>query len=228
LFLNLIMKNMIEIDSKFPIGTTGKYILNNKLSIFIKERSDDDKFYYQLKQRIFRIALLSDTIYGLSSKKRKSLDIVEAEYIAMLIELYFLYLRTLYDHFCLLIEKETGKKQPASFRKFIKNIRVNKSELKMKSEFIDFVKKDSGFEKLKSIRDSIKMGTPLVKVWLEKEELFVEFSFCHSDKKVKEKCRECGRQLIFNYSAITAIWMHVISDMIINNDSAKHFSKKME
>jgi hypothetical protein len=217
---------MIEIDSKFPIGTTGKYILNNKLSILIKKRSDDNKFYYQLKQRIFRIALLSDTIYSLSSRKRKKLDIVEAEYIAMLIELYFLYLRTLYDYLCLLIEKETEKKQPASFRKFLKNIKVNKSELKLKSKFIYFIKKDTGFEKLKSIRDSIKMGTPLVKVWLEKEKLLVEFSFCHSDKKVKEKCCESGRQLIFNYSAITAIWMHVISDMLINNNSSKNFSKK--
>jgi len=217
---------MIEIDSSFPIGTAGKYILNNKLGIFIKEKSDNDKFYYQLKQRLFRVALLSDTIYGLSSKKRRGLDIVEAEYFAMLVELYFMYLRTLYDYFCLLIEKETGKKQPTSFRKFIKNIKVKKSELKMKSNFIDFINKDSGFEKLKSIRDSIKMGTPLVRAWLEKEELFVEFTFCHSDKKVKERCRESGKQLIFNYSAITAIWMHVISDMLINNDYNKHFSKK--
>lgn len=204
---------MIKIDSKFPVGITGRYILNNALISFVDKGAEKDKFYYQLQQRIFRVALLSDTIYSLSSKKRKDLDVIEAEYIAMLIELYFMYLRTLYDYFCLLIEKETGKKQPGSFRKFIKNIKVGKSEIEIKAEFIDFIKKDNGFENIKAIRDSIKMGTPLLKVWLENNDLFVEFTYCHSDKKNKERRYEKGSQLIFNYSAITACWMYVIADM---------------
>jgi hypothetical protein len=133
-----------------------------------------------------------------------------------------MYLRTLYDYFCLLIEKETGKKQPGSFRKFIKNIRVGKSEIKTKAKFIDFIKKDNGFENLKAIRDSIKMGTPLVKVWLEKEDLFVEYTYCHSDKKIKETRCDKGSQVVFNYSVITACWMHVIADMLKNS---KHLKK---
>lgn len=207
---------MIEIDSKFPVGITGRYILSNALISFVDKGAKKDKFYYQLQQRIFRVALLSDTIYSLSSKKRKDLDTVEAEYIAMLVELYFMYLRTLYDYFCLLVDKETGKKQPGSFRKFLKNIKVGKSEIKTKEEFINFIKKDSGFENLKAIRDSIKMGTPLLKVQLESSELFVEYTYCYSDKKGKEKRYEKGSQLIFNYSVITACWMHVIADMLKN------------
>ncbi len=203
----------VDVKLKRKISKAAGILFENSFKkTVIEPNVHKDKMYMQLGKRLFRLMLFADGLYYECSVKRIRMSDPKKEFIGMQFELFFLYLRTVYDYFAIIINKEIGNNNlPNGFHKLAKKINndeLNEFEKNMKNNFVKFIHGDYFF-KMKDIRDSIKMRTTTLDVVIKNNFVYVQ----SEDKKVND----FGYQVIFNHCWMTAGWMLSINDLITKN-----------
>lgn len=201
----------VKLRRKFSKATI--VLINNPLDRnILSPRAHSNKTYLHLGKRLFRLALFADALYYECLIERSRMSGPKREFIAMQFEVFFLYLRTIYDYLAVVIDNEIGdKKMPHNFHKFLKQIKggkLNKVEKNMQHKFVNFMHGEYFF-KMKDIRDSIKMKNMSLNVVIKNSLIHVE--------NENNKINDTGVQLIFNHCWMTAGWMIVINDLINSN-----------
>lgn len=214
---------MYELKLRRKMSVPAVYLFENDLRKKYLETSkcieSGDALYSQIVYRLFRLTILADSLYHDSCFKRKRITGPKREFIGLHYELFFLYLRTIYDYFAILVDKEIGEgKLPHNFNKLVKKIRkgdLSNFEKRCEERTIKFIKSDNGFSDLKNIRDSLKMKMTTLKVDIKDEHIYI--TGLYDTLSESKKIDNFGYQIIYNYCAMTAIWMYVIYDLIDKN-----------
>lgn len=195
---------MITLDTKNSTSKAFSVIFYSFLDLF----KLDINLKPTLFLKIFRTAIVADTLYQEGNKKISANNDIETEFLALLFESFILNVRIIYDLSMDVIAKHSGKKLKKSYNEF--SSKISKIELKEIDEdfqnFVtDFVVRYSDkFKELKNIRDSIKRDTT-ADVYIKNQKFFVFLKYYDKEKKQYKILDEELSVIVFSQCALLCI-----------------------
>ncbi len=208
---------MMKINISGPSDIPFKFLYSNPVFEKILLPSNDP-FFVEIKNRMFRTALLADSLYKKGKEVAPKTPCVENEAIALLFECFIFMMRTIYDYLTDVLKKNLSKKEslPNSFNKFIKNIRNDKYpsiDGKLRKCLIE---DHLDFRNFKNLRDSIKQKTANVDVYSKKNMYYVRATYYDSNQDNKNKIDEALSLLIYKYTKSILVLTLLIDEQIKN------------
>ena len=146
---------MITINLKHKFTPVFNLIFFNRyVTSFLSKISKENS--RNIRDRLYRAAILADTLSKLGAKPVTENNSAEQQVIALLTEAYFFQLRIIYDNLFLFLPSKKEKGLPKNFSDIIKKIRGGKS-IGLPKELVDKIKIHSyTFDEIRGIRNAIK------------------------------------------------------------------------
>lgn len=130
--------------------------------------------------KIFRTAIIADTLYKEGGKKVLENDDAKNQFLSLLFESYIFYVRIVYDLSTDIIQQHSNGAVKKSFNGFLKSVKGGKIE-NLDENLQKYVDRYSDrFGELKDIRDSLKRNST-ADVYVKEETFFVFLKYY--DKK---------------------------------------------
>lgn len=153
-------KFVIDFNQKTSYGFNGIYHSFFIHKILLEQNDQKSK---QLYSRLIRTGIIGDILYKKVNKTNRSKK-VEIEFLAGLFESYMFLIRTIYDYLLHFFRKYDVNDN--SFNNFLKKIKkgnYNAIDGKLRS----FLQRTDIFDEVRSLRDSIKMKTPNISIFIK-------------------------------------------------------------
>jgi hypothetical protein len=158
--------------------------------------------------RIFRTAILGNILYKEGVRKIEEEDEMESEIIALLFESFLFLIRSAYDQLLKSIKKSFKNELPEGFNNFIKNVKNGKyPEIDIK--FKEYLLSERfNFEELRNFRNSMKMKTASVFVYVKNKTYHINASVYSDNKSGRLKEVDCElANLVLRYTISLSVLM---------------------
>lgn len=185
------------------------------LNYFVEEvlKKQSDSKSTELFFRLFRTGLIGDILYKKGEEKVNSKEhTAEGQLLAALFESYVFLVRTIYDYLMHFLKEHHGKGR-YSYNDFLKRIR-NGEFPKITGRFREHVTKNTIFDEVRALRDSIKEKTPHIDVYVKDQKYYVAGIIYERNGNTREVFDEPLRIKIFLYSTGLLLLMSYIAESI--------------
>lgn len=203
-------KNHFDID--FGKETTYGFsalFFNYFVEKILKKQNDSKST--ELFFRLFRTGLIGDILYKKGEEKIDSeKDSAEGQFLAALFESYVFLVRTIYDYLMHFLKKHHGQGR-YSYNDFLKKIR-NGDYPKITGRFREYITKNTIFDEVRALRDSIKEKTPHIDVYVKDHTYYVTGIIYERNGNTREVFNELLRVKIFLYSTGLLLLMSYIAE----------------
>jgi len=209
---------MISIDLNKKTGKSFSLIHGSFHEIF-KAKQDEGSIKHYLNHyfKIFRTAMLADTLYEAGRKEIPKEDEGQNEFLALLFESFIFYVRIVYDLSTDILQEYSGETIKKSYNDL--TLKISKKQVKdidnkLSDDFI--IRYLDKFKDLRNIRNSIKRNS-LVSVYVKDKTFFVHVKYYDTETKSYRILDEELSNVVILHSALLSILASRLKDVVFKN-----------